>query len=95
MQIEITPETERLVREEISNGHFRSVDDLIQAGVEAWREKHIQLSKNAPDESPSEPFWKTFTRGVHSLPVEIFDLLPEDGASEHDHYLYGAPKKNT
>jgi len=26
MQIDIAPETERLVREEISSGHFRSVD---------------------------------------------------------------------
>jgi len=36
MNIEIDPETERLVREEISSGHFRSVDDLIKAGLEAW-----------------------------------------------------------
>ena len=39
MQIDIAPETERLVREEISSGHFRSVDELIKAGVEALREK--------------------------------------------------------
>lgn len=40
MQIDVAPETERLVREEISSGHFRSVDELIKAGVEAWREKN-------------------------------------------------------
>ncbi len=37
MQIDISPETERLVREEINSGHFRSVDDVIKAGVEALR----------------------------------------------------------
>lgn len=44
--------------------------------------------------SPDEPFWKPFTRQVHALPDEVFERLPEDGASEHDHYLYGAPKRN-
>ncbi len=42
MNIDIAPETERLVREEISSGHFHSVDELIKAGVEALR------AKNAP-----------------------------------------------
>ena len=41
MNIEITPETERLVRDEITSGHFRSVDDLIVASVHAWREKNL------------------------------------------------------
>ena len=40
MSIDISPETERLVREEIRCGHFRSVDELIVSGVHAWREKH-------------------------------------------------------
>ena len=44
MQIDIAPETERLVREEISRGHFRSVDELIKAGVEALREKNAPKS---------------------------------------------------
>ena len=44
MNIEINPETERLVREVISSGHFRSVDDLIVTGINAWREKNIPTS---------------------------------------------------
>jgi len=39
MYIDIAPETERMLREQISSGHFRSVDELIKAGVEALREK--------------------------------------------------------
>jgi len=37
--IELKPETERLVEEEIRSGHFHSVDELIVEGVNAWREK--------------------------------------------------------
>ena len=38
--IEIKPETERLIREEIQKGHFHSVDEIIVEGVHARREKH-------------------------------------------------------
>ncbi len=44
--------------------------------------------------SASEPFWKAFTRRMHSLPDDVFEHLPTDGASEHDHYLYGLPRRN-
>ena len=27
------------------------------------------------------------------VPRELLDQLPRDGASQHDHYLYGSPKK--
>ena len=50
MILELKPETARLVREEIKNGHFHSVDDLIKEGVFAWREKHQVL-----DSAPAEP----------------------------------------
>jgi hypothetical protein len=40
MHIDVAPETERLVREEIRNGHVRSVDEIIRAGVQALRERH-------------------------------------------------------
>jgi Arc/MetJ-type ribon-helix-helix transcriptional regulator len=43
MTIDIKPETERLVREELQRGHFRSVDEIIVQGVEARREKQTQL----------------------------------------------------
>ena len=38
--MQIKPETERLVEEEIKRGHFHSVDELIVQGVYAWHEKH-------------------------------------------------------
>jgi Arc/MetJ-type ribon-helix-helix transcriptional regulator len=37
--IRLTPETERLLREELSNGHVDSVDELIRSAVDALREK--------------------------------------------------------
>jgi hypothetical protein len=50
--------------------------------------------QNNSSSGPSEPFWKSFTSQVHALPDAVFERLPKDGASEHDHYLYGAPKRS-
>ena len=30
---------------------------------------------------------------ARALPQETLDRLPVDGASQHDHYLYGTPKR--
>ena len=41
MTIEISkPELEKLVQEEILNGHFRNVDDLLTEALNALREKY-------------------------------------------------------
>jgi hypothetical protein len=44
MTVELKPETERLVQEELRSGHVQTVDELIVYGVHALREK----SKVAP-----------------------------------------------
>ena len=40
MTVELKPETERRVQDEIKSGHIHSVDELIVYGVRALREKH-------------------------------------------------------
>jgi hypothetical protein len=37
MTINLKTETERLVQEELQNGHFRSVDEMIVEGIHARR----------------------------------------------------------
>ena len=39
MTIQLNPETEKLVQEELQNGHFHSVDEIIVQGIRARREK--------------------------------------------------------
>ena len=31
---------------------------------------------------------------MRKVPPEILAAMPKDGASEHDHYIYGLPKRN-
>lgn len=90
MQIDIAPETERLVREELERGHFRSVDEMIRAGVESRRER----GQEGPAEKPRKHITEVIVEMMKDVPPEVWDAMPKDGASEHDHYLYGTPKKN-
>jgi len=54
MSIEIKPETEDLIREELRQGHFQSIDELILSGVRAWRASNLAHEPAAPQKSGTE-----------------------------------------
>ena len=41
----------------------------------------------------SRPIWEVIAEISSQVPEEEWAKLPADGAENHDHYLYGAPKK--
>jgi hypothetical protein len=42
----------------------------------------------------ARPIWDVILDNMKDVPPEKFARLPKDGASEHDHYLYGHPKRS-
>lgn len=40
------------------------------------------------------PIWEIITDRMKNVPDEVFERLPEDGASQVDHYIYGLPKRD-
>jgi len=66
--------------------------------VDAWLQKLAEQYANArlpsAEQSTERPVWDIIAERMHSLPADVFERLPRDGASEHDHYLYGSPKRN-
>ena len=68
--------------------------------LDAWIEK---LSHHEPQPATNGPGWhdrphrhisEVIQEIMSDVPSEVFETLPCDGASEHDHYLYRTPKKN-
>ncbi len=54
MNINLTPEQERIVNDELSSGHFRSVEEVIATALAALREKErssTAASSNGDQES--------------------------------------------
>ena len=41
----------------------------------------------------SRPIWEIAREISESVPLEEWEKLPSDGSVNHDHYLYGSPKK--
>ena len=39
------------------------------------------------------PMWQVFQEILADVPQSEIDKLPTDGAEQHDHYIYGTPKK--
>jgi hypothetical protein len=37
--------------------------------------------------------WETIDDIMRHVPEEVLRRFPADGAEQHDHYLYGSPKK--
>jgi hypothetical protein len=50
----------------------------------------LRKEKNS---SQTKPISAIFENLSSELPLEEWSELPSDGAENHDHYLYGAPKK--
>ena len=49
MNINLTPEQERIVRDELSSGHFQSVEEVIAKALAALREKQSSLAVDNGD----------------------------------------------
>jgi antitoxin component of MazEF toxin-antitoxin module len=39
------------------------------------------------------PLWERIVARAATLPPEVLDAAPDDLAAQHDHYLYGTPKR--
>jgi len=53
-----------------------------------------QVNSSTQETDTEIPIWESFTTFAQSIPPEVLDRLPTDGAANHDHYLYGSPKQS-
>jgi Arc/MetJ-type ribon-helix-helix transcriptional regulator len=101
MTIHLPEDLERSIHAEVESGHFASVNDAI---AEAWRAYLIRRDRGPTDRNepaPSEdvsapahkPIWEEIEEIIAGVPDEEFFKLPVDGAEQHDHYIYGTPKR--
>jgi hypothetical protein len=58
--------------------------------LEAWFKK---LAEAEPlGERPLQTAADIVLERMRNVPLEIMEAMPQDGASQHDHYIYGWPK---
>jgi hypothetical protein len=68
-----------------------STDLLVREAVDK-----MLAEMAAPGDTPktdARPIWELIADTIKDVPLAEFADLPQDGASEHNHYLYGHPKR--
>lgn len=60
--------------------------------LEAWLEK--LAAEQEPPRRPHRHIADVICEEMQDVPPEIMAQMPRDGASQHDHYIYGWPKKD-
>ncbi len=100
MTIHLPEDLERSIRAEVQGGHFASVDDVIAEAVRAYLSARVHgPASSGPAAEPEgaaathKPIWEEFEEIAASIPAEEWAKLPVDGAEQHDHYIYGTPKR--
>jgi hypothetical protein len=59
--------------------------------LEQWLQKLAEQQSTAG--SPRRHIADVIVEDMRKVPPEIMATMPKDGASQHDHYIYGWPKK--
>ncbi|MEO6725821.1 MAG: hypothetical protein ABIU20_09710 [Blastocatellia bacterium] len=69
------------------------IENLTLLSLEKQQQVLDFTEELAQAEQSGQTFWEMAQECIKDVPPEAFDELPTDGALNHDHYLYGAPKK--
>jgi hypothetical protein len=69
----------------LANGTLQKVAEITEITL-------LQTHDNAPSMS-DVPIWKAFEQIMSRVSPDKIESLPSDGASQHDYYVHGAPKR--
>lgn len=96
MPISLPPDLDARIQQKVTGAGYRTPDEVIRKALDALDAKEQQevLPAGKEKKQPTVPVWQRFQNAVRSIPEEELASLPPDGASEHDHYLYGIPKRS-
>jgi hypothetical protein len=82
---------------ELSDEQAAKLQAQAQARGMTILEWIAELTEHAPkpENHPVDerPIWEVIVENMKDVPAEVMAAMPADGASEHDHYIYGWPKR--
>jgi hypothetical protein len=76
---------EKLIQE-IERSSDLVIEELFDYLLLAKMKHHRQQEQR-------KPFWQFIEELIADIPQEVLDTMPTDGAEQHDHYIYGSPKR--
>ena len=94
---ELTPAQKGLLAT-LSRETGKPIPALLAEALDGLQEHIRAHGAQAPSPTPSpaptmKPLWEVAADLLKDVPQEVLDRLPTDGAAQHDHYIYGTPKR--
>ncbi|MGC1718800.1 MAG: hypothetical protein WA746_07435 [Isosphaeraceae bacterium] len=101
MTIHLPENLESSILAAVHSGRYASLDDAMAeaASLLLQRLRQEQAQATPPVASQAEPpparkpIWERILERSAAIPDAEWDKLPVDGAEQHDHYIYGTPKR--
>jgi Arc/MetJ-type ribon-helix-helix transcriptional regulator len=95
MNVPLSEHWLRYVREKVESGRFPSAAAVMEEALALLRQRELaQLGKDHPNETGTRPIGDIIDEFMSDLHDEDLDRLPVDGAAQHDHYIYGTPRRH-
>ena len=103
MTINLPKNVESGILAAVQSGRFASLDAAMTEAASLLLQRLEQQPQEAKtptaSQEPSAPdrkaVWERILERTAAIPDEEWDKLPTDLAEQHDHYLYGTPKRPT
>jgi hypothetical protein len=98
MTINVSKDVENAIEAAVRSGQFASAGQMVDKLVRDYAQHTQQQPQPASQEVPQaahKPIWEEILELTADVPDEKWDKLPTDLAEQHDHYLYGTPKRPT
>jgi Arc/MetJ-type ribon-helix-helix transcriptional regulator len=103
MTIHLPENLESSILEAVQSGQFASVDEamaeaarlLLRQINQRQTAPEAEAARKEPAVEARKPVWERIQEMTADVPDEEWDKLPVDLAEQHDHYIYGTPKRPT
>ena len=96
MNLTLPTEIERLLSNKVENGEFESVEAAVVHTLRQFLEEEGPSGAGEATVASPSNIWDAIERLRENAAPEVkaaLNSLPKDLAEEHDHYVYGTPKK--
>jgi hypothetical protein len=94
MTIHVSKDAENAINAAVQSGLFASATEMIDTLVRDFAQRIPRPpAAGMPQAEAHKPIWEEILELTADVPEEEWDKLPVDASEQHDHYIYGTPKR--
>jgi putative addiction module CopG family antidote len=94
MNVPLPEHWQHFVRDEVQSGRFPSEAAVLEEALALLKQReHQQSQPRLENGTGTKSIGEVIDELMSDVPDDGLDRLPVDGAAQHDHYIYGTPKR--